>query len=297
VPPSCTLFPYTTLFRSHRTRTTRCGCSSISSPTRRRSSTPRRTTSIRSSRAPRSIRSSRRSVISRWIRRRLPTSRANAMPQAGSSIKSASIGSDAPAASRRPRWNPWLVVSGAVALGVAAPIFALVVTASSGSEGLWSHLTGSVLPAAIRDTLVLLVGVGVLTALIGTGTAWLVAAHDFPGRRLFDWALLLPLAVPTYIIAYAYLDVLHPVGPVQTLLRALLGIESPRDFRLPDVRSMAGCIFVLGFVLYPYVYLTTRAMFLMQSANLIDAARTLGAGRAAVFLRIALPLARPAVAI
>jgi len=219
------------------------------------------------------------------------------VPQAGSSIKSDSISSDTPAASQRPRWNPWLIVSGAVALAVAAPIVALVVTASAGSEGLWAHLTGSILPAAIRDTLILLTGVGILTAVIGTGTAWLVAAHDFPGRRIFDWALLLPLAVPTYIIAYAYLDVMHPVGPVQTALRALLGIDSPRDFRLPDIRSMAGCIFVLGFVLYPYVYLTTRAMFLMQSANLIDAARTLGAGRRGVFLRIALPLARPAVAI
>lgn len=219
------------------------------------------------------------------------------MRPADSSIESASI-SDAPRPPAwRPRCNAWLIVAGAVALAVAAPIAALVLTASAGSDELWSHLAANVLPVAVRDTLVLLAGVGVLTALIGTGTAWLVAAHDFPGRRVLDWALLLPLAVPTYIIAYAYLDVLHPVGPVQTALRALLGIESPRDFRLPDVRSMAGCVVLLGFVLYPYVYLTTRAMFLMQSANLIDAARTLGAGRGAVFLRVALPLARPAVAI
>jgi len=221
------------------------------------------------------------------------------MRPADSSIESASIGSGAvPAAVRRPGWwNPWLIAAAAVALAVAAPIVALIATASAGSNELWSHLIESVLPTAVRDTLVLLVGVGALTALIGTGTAWLVAAHDFPGRRVLDWALLLPLAVPTYIIAYAYLDVLHPVGPVQTALRAMLGIDSPRDFRLPDIRSMTGCILVLGFVLYPYVYLTTRAMFLMQSANLIDAARTLGAGRARVFLRVALPLARPAVAI
>jgi iron(III) transport system permease protein len=112
-----------------------------------------------------------------------------------------------------------------------------------------------------------------------------------------DWALLLPLAVPTYIIAYAYLDILHPVGPVQTALRALLGIEDPRDFRLPDIRSMAGCVVLLGFVLYPYVYLTTRAMFLMQTANLIDVSRTLGASRRGVFFRVALPMARPAVVV
>jgi iron(III) transport system permease protein len=154
-----------------------------------------------------------------------------------------------------------------------------------------------VLPAALRDTLLLLAGVGILTAIIGTVTSWLVTAHEFPGRRIFDWALLLPLAVPTYIIAYAYLDVLHPVGPVQTALRAVLGIDSPRDFRLPDIRSMPGCILLLGFVLYPYVYLTTRAIFQMQAANLMDAARTLGIRRGALFTRVAIPLARPAVAI
>jgi iron(III) transport system permease protein len=154
-----------------------------------------------------------------------------------------------------------------------------------------------VLPVALRDTLVLLTGVGVLAAAIGTGAAWLVSAHDFPGRRVLEWALLLPLAVPTYIIAYAYLDVLHPVGPVQTALRALLGVDDPRALRLPDVRSMAGCIVLLGFVLYPYVYLAARATFVMQAANLIEAARTLGAGRLKVFVRVALPLARPAVAV
>jgi iron(III) transport system permease protein len=96
---------------------------------------------------------------------------------------------------------------------------------------------------------------------------------------MIDRALLLPLAVPTYIVAYAYLDILHPVGPVQTALRDLLGFESPREFRLPDIRTMAGCVVLLAFVLYPYVYLPVRAMFMMQSASLIEAARTLGVGR------------------
>jgi len=184
-----------------------------------------------------------------------------------------------------------------VALLVVAPILALGFAAARGSAELWAHLAAYVLPVAARDTLTLLAGVGILTAVVGTGTAWLVAAHEFPGRRVFDWALLLPLAVPTYIIAYAYLDILHPVGPVQNALRAVLGIDSPRDFRLPDVRSMAGCILLLGFVLYPYVYLAARAVFLMQAANLIDAARTLGTTRRGVFARVALPLARPAVAV
>src|SRR5690606_27415803 len=128
-------------------------------------------------------------------------------------------------------------------------------------------------------------------------SAWLVTAYDFRGRRVFEWALLLPLAVPTYIMAYAWMDLLHPIGPLQTGLRAVLGVASPQDLRLPDVRSLPGCALVLGFVLYPYVYLTTRAMFLMQSGGLLEAARTLGQGPRAVFLRVAMPMARPAIAV
>ena len=202
----------------------------------------------------------------------------------------------APAGARR--WpGPWLLASGAITLLVLAPLAALAAAAAPGSDDLWRHLLAYVVPGAARETLFLLAGIGALTTVVGTGVAWLVTAYDFPGRRALDWALLLPLAVPTYIVAYAYLDILHPLGPVQTVLRAVLGVDSPRDFRLPEIRSMAGCIFVLGFVLYPYVYLTTRAMFLMQAANLLDVARTLGTGRHAVFLRVALPLARPAIAV
>ena len=204
----------------------------------------------------------------------------------------------APAGSRlAPSFGRWGFASGILAALVLAPIAALGIFALQGSADHWQHLAVHVLPQAVRDTVVLLAGVGLLTAAVGTGAAWLVTGYDFPGRRVLDWALLLPLAVPTYIVAYAYLDILHPVGPVQTALRALLGVDSPRDFRLPDLRSMPGCIVLLGFVLYPYVYLTTRAMFLMQAANLVDAARTLGTRRSRVFFRVALPLARPAVAI
>ena len=195
----------------------------------------------------------------------------------------------------RPGGRLWLTASSVVALAVLAPIAALAVTATGGTVDLWRHLVAYVLPGALRDTLVLLTGVGLLTVGIGTSLAWLVTAYEFPGRKTIDWALLLPLAVPTYIVAYAYLDVLHPVGPVQTAMRGLLGIDSPRDFRLPDIRSMAGCILLLSVVLYPYVYLTARAMFLMQTANLIEVARTLGTGRRALFFRVAVPLARPAV--
>jgi iron(III) transport system permease protein len=192
--------------------------------------------------------------------------------------------------------NPWLLGAGAVALLVLAPLAALAVVATRGAGDQWAHLLAYVIPPAARDTLILLTGVGLLAAVLGTSAAWLVTAYAFRGRRVLSWALLLPLAVPTYIVAYAYLDLLHPVGPIQAAIRALIGVDSPRDFRLPDVRSLLGCIVLLGFVLYPYVYLTTRAMFLMQAANLLDVARTLGITRTAAFSRVALPLARPAVA-
>jgi len=191
----------------------------------------------------------------------------------------------------------WLALSAIAALIVILPIAGLALEALKGSAGLWAHLFSSILPVALVDTVILLLGVGVVTAVLGTTTAWLVTAYDFPGRRVLEWALLLPLAVPTYIIAYAYLDILHPIGSVQGAIRWLLGYETPRQFRLPDIRSMTGCILLLGFVLYPYVYIPTRAMFLTQSGNLVDAARTLGVSRRAIFWRVALPLARPAVAI
>ena len=191
----------------------------------------------------------------------------------------------------------WQAAAFLVAALVLLPVLALGVFAAQGSPGLWAHLVQNVLPSAASQTVILLAGVGVIVASIGTITAWLVAACDFPGRRIFGWALLLPLAVPTYIVAYAYLDLLHPVGPVQSLLREILGYDSPRDLRLPDIRSMPGCILLLGLVLYPYVYLPVRALFAMQAGNLMDAARMLGAGPVATFWRVVLPLARPAVAV
>jgi iron(III) transport system permease protein len=191
----------------------------------------------------------------------------------------------------------WAALSFFAALLILLPLGALAVVAAGPSAGLWPHLAAYVLPQAAADTAALLLGVGLVTIIVGTGTAWLVTAYEFPGRAWLDWALLLPLAMPTYIIAYAYLDVLHPVGPLQTFIRDLASITNPQDLRLPDPRSMGGCILLMGFALYPYVYLTTRSLFLMQSASLIEAAQTLGAGRAGIFFRVALPLARPAVAI
>ena len=191
----------------------------------------------------------------------------------------------------------WSMMAVVVALLVLAPLLALAWNAAQGSEGLWSHLGRYVLPRAGLNTVVVLSGVGLLAAALGAGSAWLVSAYEFPGRGVLSWALLLPLAMPTYIVAYAYLDLLHPLGPVQGVMRVVLDIDSPRDFRLPDVRSLGGCIVLLAFVLYPYVYLTTRAMFLTQAGGLLEAARSLGVPRRALFHRVALPLARPALAV
>lgn len=189
--------------------------------------------------------------------------------------------------------------AGAAALAalLLSPVISLGIAALGGGSELWPHLAAYVLPQAIRDTALLLAGVGLLVIGLGTGAAWLVSAFDFPGRRVLEGALLLPLAMPTYVVAYAYLDLSHPLGPLQAGLRSLLGLSSPRDLPLPDLRSLPGCILLLGFVLYPYVYLPTRALFLMQAGTLLEAARVLGAGPFRSFLRVALPLARPAVAL
>ncbi|WP_246251761.1 ABC transporter permease [Ancylobacter pratisalsi] len=180
---------------------------------------------------------------------------------------------------------------------VMLPLAALIWTAAKGSGDLWPHLVRNVVPHALTETVLLSLGVGVLAGVIGTGTAWLVAVCRFPGRGIFEWALLLPLAIPTYIQAFVYVDAVHPLGPIPTLIRSLLGMTSPRDLWLPEVRNLPGCIVLLGLVLYPYVYLAARAAFLVQTASVLDAARTLGVGAGEAFFRIALPLARPAIVV
>lgn len=193
--------------------------------------------------------------------------------------------------------TPWLVAAVIIAAGVLAPVGTLIWYATRGSFSHWQHLLDYVLPVAFMNTSLLLAGVAVLVIALGVGAAWLITAYRFPGRSVLSWALLLPLAVPTYIVAFAYLDILHPIGPVQTLIRDILGYASPREFRLPDLRSLPGAIILLGFVLYPYVYLSTRIMFATQAASLLEAARVLGESGRGVFFRVALPMARPAIAV
>jgi iron(III) transport system permease protein len=132
------------------------------------------------------------------------------------------------------------VLGWCIALAVLLPIVALVAIALRGSGALWPHLIHYVLPQAAAETALLLAGTGVIVIVLGTGTAWLVTAFRFPGRDVLAWALLLPLATPVYIVAYAYLDLLHPAGPVQSAMRALFDAAGPQDLRLPEFRSLGG---------------------------------------------------------
>jgi iron(III) transport system permease protein len=183
-----------------------------------------------------------------------------------------------------------------VAALVLAPLINLALIASTGDADLWPHLVAHVIPGATINTVLLLAGVAAVTVTFGTATAWIVTAYDFPGRNAFTWLLPLPLAFPTYIVAYVYADLFGGVGPVQSALRFVFGWSSAAEYWFPDVRSLGGAILVMGFVLYPYVYLAARAMFQTQSMALIEAARGFGATQWRLVRDIALPMARPAIA-
>lgn len=189
------------------------------------------------------------------------------------------------------------VIVSAVAALVALPLVSLVQLAAIGDADVWQHLATYVLPVAAGETIGLLVGVAAVAAAAGIGTAWLVTMFSFPGRAVLIWMLPLPLAIPTYISAYVYVDILDTAGPLQTGLRALFGWRTAADYWFPPVRSLGGAILLIGLVLYPYVYLAARAMFQTQCAMFADAARTLGARPWRLLCDVSLPLARPAIAV
>lgn len=192
-------------------------------------------------------------------------------------------------------WNA-VSVAAAVAAGVlAVPVLVVLSSVFTPSGDTWAHLVATVLPEYIRNTLWLMLWVGIGVTAIGVATAWLTTMCRFPGRGFFEWALILPLAVPAYVMAYAYTDFLQFTGPVQTWLRGYFG-WGPRDYWFPDVRSVGGAAAIFSFVFYPYVYLLARAAFLEQAAGMIEAGRSLGYGPWGSFFRLALPLARPGVA-
>jgi len=209
-------------------------------------------------------------------------------------ITSSSATLQAPAAaSARPGWLTVLAI--AVALFVAAPIVSVGTNVfSGGTAGTWSHLAATVLPDYIVTTLWLCLGVGVFSALLGVGSAWLVTHFDFPLRRTFEWALVLPLAMPAYVMAYAYTDLLQYAGPVQSWLRASFG-WTRADYAFPDVRTLGGAMLMFAGVLYPYVYMLTRTAFLERGGGVLEASRSLGLSPWGSFLRVSLPMARPAI--
>ncbi len=192
--------------------------------------------------------------------------------------------------------SPLLVVSATVAALVGLPVLSVLANILSGGTGAtWSHLAATVLPSYVGNTLVLCLAVGLGVMAVGVATAWLTTMHSFPGRRVFEWALVLPLAMPAYVLAYVYTDFLQFVGPLQSFLRESFG-WSKTDYWFPEVRSLGGAVSMFIFVLYPYVYLLTRAAFLERASGMLEASRTLGLGPWRSFFRVSLPLARPAVA-
>ncbi len=196
-------------------------------------------------------------------------------------------------------WSERVLSGSALVIGLALalPVLTIIVLALMPTENIWPHLVATVLPGYVLRTLGLMAGVGVLTFIVGTAVAWIVTMCRFPLRPLFAWASLLPMAMPGYIVAYAYVDFLSYAGPLQTWLRGLFGWTRPDDYWFPEIRSLGGAIFVLSMVLYPYVFLTARASFIRQPATQLEVARALGQTSWGAFRNVALPLARPGIAV
>jgi iron(III) transport system permease protein len=196
---------------------------------------------------------------------------------------------------RAAQYSPLLLVGVVVALLAGLPVASVGLNLfAGGTSETWGHLAQTVLPEYIRNSLWLCLGVGAGVAVLGVATAWLTAMHEFPGRRVFDWAMVLPLAMPAYVMAYVYTDFLQFVGPVQTMLRETFGWEHG-DYWFPDIRSLPGAMLMFVCVLYPYVYLLARTAFLERASGMLEAARTLGMGSWRAFFSVSLPLARPAI--
>ena len=189
-------------------------------------------------------------------------------------------------------WNKSSIFATFIALIIIAPIFAIFYSAFLGDTSLWPHLFSTVLPRYISNTVILMIGVGILSSLLGVSTAWVVTRYNFFGRSFFEWALLLPAAVPAYIIAYTYTDFLEYAGPVQKVIREFFNFQNAEEYWFPEIRSMEGAIFVMSFVLYPYIYMTTRASFLTVPISFFQTSLIYGRN---TFFSVALPLARPGI--
>ncbi len=184
-----------------------------------------------------------------------------------------------------------------IAAIILIPIMAVIYMAFYPSENIWPHLIKTTLPRYLFNSLVLMMATGLLAGVMGVAAAWLMAMKEFPGRKFLEWVLLLPLAIPTYIGAYALVDFWEYAGPFQTLLRDVMGFASASDYWFPETRSKGAAIVVFSFSLYPYVYLLARSAFREQSSSALETARALGCGPWACFWKVGLPLARPAIVV
>lgn len=188
----------------------------------------------------------------------------------------------------------WQAISGAIALLVVFPIVTLIVLSLHGDAQIWQHLNETLLSSYVLGSLKLLGGVLCLALPVGVGCAWITSQYNFYGKRILTWALLLPMAMPAYIVAYSYTGLLDVAGPIQSSIRETF-LLSFGEYWFPEIRSSQGAMFVIAFVLYPYIYLLSRASFVEQSQNLRNAATLFGYSPLKSFLLISLPIARPAI--
>ncbi len=189
-------------------------------------------------------------------------------------------------------WNKWSLIVFIISLLIISPILSIFYSAFSGDTSLWPHLFSTVLPRYTYNTFILMLGVGILSLIFGISTAWIVTRYDFVGKNIFEWALLLPAAVPAYVIAYTYTDLFEYAGPFQNLLRNFFNWDGPEDYWFPEVRSIGGAILVMSSVLYPYVYLMTRASFIRMPISFYETGSIYDKN---IFYSVALPLSRPAI--
>ena len=192
----------------------------------------------------------------------------------------------------RPSIDKWSAAAVILCCFLLGPVAALLLAAFGDSGGLWGHLVDTVLATYVTNTLLLMGGVGSVAIVFGVSSAWVISRYDFAGRDMLEWMLLLPAAIPAYIIAFCYTDFFEYAGPVQSALRAAFGWQSPRDYFFPEIRSVGGAVLVMASVLYPYIYMVTRIAFRLTPASLFEIALVHNKSQ---FWHVGLPLARPAI--
>ena len=195
------------------------------------------------------------------------------------------------------RWMPsgWVIGASCVAALVILPLVSVGVMALGGARTDWAHLWSTIMPRYLLNSVVMMLSVGALATLIGTTMAWIIASREFPGRGFLQFALMMPLAIPSYVAAYALVDALEYSGPVQSLLRDMFGWQTARDYWFPEIRSRWAGVWVMSLALYPYIFLLAKGSFQAQGASTRDVARALGCNPRQAFWRVTLPMARPAV--